>query len=727
MKCILAAAVCASLLAAAETDEPKKSPEVEAAEKVARIEEMVKLYRPSVVSVRFRLKALPDGTAPSVSFDYSCPACGSAFRHVDDSIDRDMPCVVAGFVLAPNRVLVQDLALRPHWLERLEVVCGDTAIPAKPVLRYPAENALLLETERPLPGAVPLVFSGDATNNPSLFHLVEDFDGRVQAGLRKVNREFRFWPATGESICGAAPNTLVVDASNRVVSVQMCQRRPLADVVPKAPAAWASEPAAVRETAVKDLEARLRKSLLPVYLHVDEEKKSSRLGFESLLGGDSKTTGDIDVFGLVLAGGDVLIPLNLDSGKIAALDKMETTLPDGSKTALEFAGAFAEYGFFLLRFPDGRLPKGVEPIAISTTKPDLLFSARAYQVKPKNQNDEVKIELAPRRIGSFKRVRGGLVVPDCARDDTGELLFSETGEVLSLGGEARMAGERYRSRLAVPGRELARLVKERDFDPEFVVRKGKDRIRVAWIGVEAQAMTAELAREKKALGFLSSGTGGGSLVVKVYPGTPAARVGVKEGDVLLWVRRASAQRHERLSAREGGMSGMDLDRLFESVPVSMFDRLGYTPWTQVESGVNATLTKLGIGTKVVLAWVSNGEKKEAELVLERAPVHYRTAKRIRNRTLGLVAADLTFEVRAYLKLADDAPGVVISKMQEGSPAAVAGLRPFEVITEVDGQPVTSAVRFAELIKEKKNLSFMVRRLDKTRIVRMQLKETEQKP
>ena len=132
-------------------------------------------------------------------------------------------------------------------------------------------------------------------------------------------------------------------------------------------------------------------------------------------------------------------------------------------------------------------------------------------------------------------------------------------------------------------------------------------------------------------------------------------------------------------------------------------------------------TKLGIGTKVVLAWISDGEKKESEIVLEQAPVHYRTAKRIRNRTLGLVAADLTFEVRAYLKLGEDAPGVVITKMQDGSPAAVAGLRPFEVITSVNGENVLSARNFAEMIRGKKDLTFSVRRLDATRIVRMQIK------
>ena len=137
-------------------------------------------------------------------------------------------------------------------------------------------------------------------------------------------------------------------------------------------------------------------------------------------------------------------------------------------------------------------------------------------------------------------------------------------------------------------------------------------------------------------------------------------------------------------------------------------------------------TRMGIGTKGVIAWGSNGEKREEELVLEQAPVHYRTARRIRNRTLGLVAADLTFEVRAFLKLANDAPGVVISKMQPGSPSAVAGLRPFEVITSVNGEPVPSVIRFSEMIKGKKDLTFSVRRLDATRIVRIQLKADQAK-
>ena len=54
------------------------------------------------------------------------------------------------------------------------------------------------------------------------------------------------------------------------------------------------------------------------------------------------------------------------------------------------------------------------------------------------------------------------------------------------------------------------------------------------------------------------------------------------------------------------------------------------------------------------------------------------------------------------------------------------LSPFEVITSVNGELVPSVIRFSEMIKEKKDLTFSVRRLDATRIVRIQLKADQAK-
>ena len=49
-----------------------------------------------------------------------------------------------------------------------------------------------------------------------------------------------------------------------------------------------------------------------------------------------------------------------------------------------------------------------------------------------------------------------------------------------------------------------------------------------------------------------------------------------------------------------------------------------------------------------------------------------------------------------------------------------------MITSVNGEPVPTSIRFSELIKGKKDLTFSVRRLDATRIVRIQLKTPQAK-
>ncbi len=715
MKSAVIFSVALSIAASAFAEEPSLE------EKARRVRELTRDYAASVVVVRTFVKPESDGRYPDVSVDYRCPACGGRehFSSFSSSVEERLPFIAAGFALAPDRILVQDVGLRERWVERIEVASGGEVASARPVARYPEENALLLALDRPLPGVKPLVFGGCATNKPAHFYFVEDADGRRVSGLRDAVKTFRHEAASGVDVVPCIPNTLVVDASNALVTVDMRLDRILSSQAYLPPSAWKSEPPELQEKREDELEAKLKESFVPVYLHIDEEKKDRRSSYMFRFSdGDERLTGDIDVLGLALPGGELLVPLNLNSTKVAGLDKMEATLPDGSKRQLEFVGAFPGYGAFLLRFADGKVPQGVRPAAFCEKPASALYRQSAYRVQPVNRNGTVRLTAARRRIGGFTRVHGGMVAPSAASREDGSFLVLPDGSIAAMALRLRASGESWRGKVALPGDAAAKMLAERAFDAEFAVRKGKDRIRVAWIGVDAQPMTTELAREKKATDFLRVAGGRGALVGTVYPGTPAAKAGIQEGDVLLWARKAGGERRERLEASES--RGLDISALLERAPVSMFDRLGVTPWPQIEGGVNEVFTRFGIGAKVDLAWVHDGALKEASLVLEQAPVHYRTAKRVRNRALGLVAADLTFEVRAYLKLADDAPGVVISKMQDGSPAAVAGLKPMEVITEVNGAPVKNVVDFAARIKGVEELVFSVRRLDATRVVRIRL-------
>jgi S1-C subfamily serine protease len=82
---------------------------------------------------------------------------------------------------------------------------------------------------------------------------------------------------------------------------------------------------------------------------------------------------------------------------------------------------------------------------------------------------------------------------------------------------------------------------------------------------------------------------------------------------------------------------------------------------------------------------------------------------------------MTYEVRAALRLPQDAAGVVVARVEPGSPAAQTRIGKNELIQEVEGRHVVDVATFVALLEEartqgKENVRVVVRRLDKTRLV-----------
>jgi len=68
--------------------------------------------------------------------------------------------------------------------------------------------------------------------------------------------------------------------------------------------------------------------------------------------------------------------------------------------------------------------------------------------------------------------------------------------------------------------------------------------------------------------------------------------------------------------------------------------------------------------------------------------------------LGVDLTALTPELLAHFGVAGE-HGVLVSRIEEGSPAAAAGLRVGDVLTRIDGDEVTSASRLAQLLRDRK--------------------------
>ena len=69
-------------------------------------------------------------------------------------------------------------------------------------------------------------------------------------------------------------------------------------------------------------------------------------------------------------------------------------------------------------------------------------------------------------------------------------------------------------------------------------------------------------------------------------------------------------------------------------------------------------------------------------------------------------------------MGSEEPGVVISKIERGEKAEVAGLRPYEIIVTVDDRPVRNVKEFEEAVGRHGELRLFVKRLREGRTVKI---------
>ena len=88
--------------------------------------------------------------------------------------------------------------------------------------------------------------------------------------------------------------------------------------------------------------------------------------------------------------------------------------------------------------------------------------------------------------------------------------------------------------------------------------------------------------------------------------------------------------------------------------------------------------------------------------------------------------DVTYEVRMALNLGQKDPGVIIATVEEGSPTETARIFPNEIITQLDGVPLTSARQMRDLVAKahargQDKVRLTILRLGKTRFADLVVK------
>jgi hypothetical protein len=246
--------------------------------------------------------------------------------------------------------------------------------------------------------------------------------------------------------------------------------------------------------------------------------------------------------------------------------------------------------------------------------------------------------------------------------------------------------------------------------------------RRVWLGVEYTTPDKEMVKQLDLREPTRDGRIG-LVVNRVYADSPAARLGLAEGDVLLSITVPGAPWPIELSAAEGGDSEMPD---FEEVDIPKeFEAMGYQmprrrPWPSQDNYLTRMLADIGVGTTVKLGYLHDGRKQEQEFTIEQAPRDMLSAAKYKDEKLGLTVKDVTYEVRAALRLEPNEPAVVVTKVEEGTPAALARINTYELIRAIDGESVTDVEVFQKLItaaqqQNKESVRLTVEWMGKTRL------------
>lgn len=671
--------------------------------------------------------------AAVIPVDFLDCAGFAAYWHKKDSRGRGdsiseqaKPRRYPAFALSNDTFILADPHVRAKNLDKVELWFGSERYLAKEVSRGESPDTVTIRTDRPVAGIRPLVFAkgepvealkwnwhGDAMDIRSS-PVGTNTGVRVDIGTR---RAYHYGDA----------GTLLLNGDRQPVAIDFGEftfvngeRFEYGDSY-----ACCTLPADSFEKSAEVVEDRCVKATLPILVRLEQKQDESprrRISW----GDEESSVNEIDVLGLVIDG-KVLVPCSMSGEDIARFKSAEATFADGSKTNLVFAGALNEWNALVMTLPDGVGGK-VASLAVRQTEAHRLLGERAWAVSIENEGGRLVADAERSCFDGVEFLRGAKFIATASfgssrivRYSSSEREKAKLGFVVDGNGEItsislkRRYGDRWRDENGVCPADLADALAGKSFNPEFRPRGEEDRSRVVWLGVETVELTDALAREKQAQSF----TGRYSrppLVTEVYSNSPCAKAGIRVGDILLAYRRGTES--EEAIRCYGDYSGRDWSAYFGSSELYSFFGITATPWTDVENETNRELSKFGVGAKIVLVYVRDGKRCEVELTLDAAPAHYKNAPKSRNRALGTLVKDMTFEVRRFFKFDDREPGVVIAKIKPGSPAAVAGLKVYELITEVNGEKVTGAKDFAAKIKGLDDLVFTVRRLAQTRMVKI---------
>jgi serine protease Do len=196
--------------------------------------------------------------------------------------------------------------------------------------------------------------------------------------------------------------------------------------------------------------------------------------------------------------------------------------------------------------------------------------------------------------------------------------------------------------------------------------KTKGKVTRGWLGISVQDISDDIAKN------LNHQNKGGALVSDVFKGDPADQAGIKVGDIITEINgKPIKDTHELL----------------------------------------LTIAALQVGQKMNIKAIRDGKEMTFRVtVAERKDNVAVTAEKSEKGHFGISAQEITPEIARQLGIKSE--GVIITDIQEGSPADEVGMQPQDIIVQVNRVKVSSMNDYNREISkavQKKSVTLLVKR------------------
>ncbi len=335
---------------------------------------------------------------------------------------------------------------------------------------------------------------------------------------------------------------------------------------------------------------------------------------------------------------------------IADADEITVTLQDSQAFKAELVGTDTKGDIALLRIKANKPLPAVSfgnsdqmrvgdwvlaignPLGLGGTVTAGIVSARSRNINAGSYDDFIQTDAAINKGnsgGPLFNIKGEVIGINTA-------IYSQSGGSIGIG-------------FAIPANQAQKIVVD-------LQKYGKTRR--AWLGVHIQTVTDDIA---ESLGLKDHG---GALVADVTPNGPAAKAGLKSGDVILKFDGKDINEYARLPL------------IVSETPINKEVEVGI-----LRDGKRQTV-------KVVVAELP--DDKEIEQAQNDKPSGKQKDTNGGNvANLGFSVTPVTPALREKFDLPADAKGLVVTDVKTNSAAAERGLRPGDVILEAGQEPVKS--------------------------------------